>query len=153
MLVNSYGFIFIYICIHVDTLSAHTQKSELQYKYWYKFHFFSSETINIVKQILALHGLPFLSHVQYFYSLYNKSYLFTQFLFYGWQSLCLVQLLYFGDNNLILLPMFLLYKIQLNIDISKFGGPRKNFEISGCSRYPKSKFFDSISVFVFVLTC
>ena len=43
--------------------------------------------------------------------------------------------------------------IQLNIDISKFGGPRTNFEISGCSRYPKSKFFDSISVFVFVLTC
>lgn len=110
MLVNSYGFIIIYTCVHVDTLSAHTQKSELQYKYWYKFHFFFSETINIVKHILALHGLPFLSHVQYLYSSYNKSYLFTQFLFYEWQSLCLVQLLYFGDNNLILLPMFLLYK-------------------------------------------
>lgn len=110
MLVNSYGFIFIYTCIHVDTLSAHTQKSELQYKYWYKFHFFFQKTINIVKHIMALHGLPFLSHVQYLYSSCNKSYLFTQFLFYEWQSLCLVQLLYFGDSNLILLPMFLLYK-------------------------------------------
>lgn len=77
MLVNSYGFIFIYTCIHVDTLSAHTQKSELQYKYWYKFHFFFQKTINIVKHIMALHGLPFLLRVQYFYSLYNKSYLFT----------------------------------------------------------------------------
>lgn len=97
--------------------------------------------------------MVFLSYHMYnIYIVCNKSYLFTQFLFYEWQSLCLVQLLYFGDSNLILLPMFLLYKIQLNIDISKFGGPRKNFEISGCSRYPKSKFFDSISVFVFVLT-
>lgn len=38
------------------------------------------------------------------------------------------------------------FYLQVNIDFSKFGGPRKNFEIPGCSRYPKSKFFDSISV-------
>lgn len=73
------------------------------------FPLFSQKTINIVKHTVTACS-SFLITCTIFIYLYNKSYLTIQFLFYEWQSLRFVQLPYFGDNCLILLPTFLLNK-------------------------------------------
>lgn len=106
-------FTNLFSCIHhmysscKHTPSVHTVNCSINR--FHVFPLFSQKTINIVKHTVTACS-SFLITCTIFIYLYNKSYLTIQFLFYEWQSLRFVQLQYFGDNCLILLPTFLLNK-------------------------------------------